>query len=89
MVKVLGMHRVLLHLLELVSLEDILQKELVRLVQASHITVKHFIRRLQHLHFTKRKFRIKPDFYLEQLEHFLADCLYIKLLDEVFDFVIS
>jgi hypothetical protein len=64
-VKVLGMHRVLLHLLELVSLEDILQKKLVRLVQASHITVKHFIGRLQHLHFTKRKFRIKPDFYLE------------------------
>lgn len=82
------MHRVLLHLLKLVALQDILQEQFVRLVQASHILVEHIVRRLQHLHFAKRQLGVQTCLDIKEPEHILADRFYVQLFNEVLDVVI-
>jgi hypothetical protein len=79
------MQGVLLNLLKLVAFKNILKKKSVCFIQTWKIFSEHFILRWKCLNLTQRKFRVKPNLYIEKLKYIFAYWVYVQIFEEVYN----
>lgn len=79
MVQIFRVHWVLLHLLELVSLEDISQEPIMSLLETLQVVLKHLVTSFEYLYFTQGKLSVNTAFNFIKLEYILSDLLDIQL----------
>lgn len=77
------MHRVLLHLIELETLENVAKETVVGLFQAVEVVHEDVILCLKHLDFSQCKGRIKTVLNLVEIEHIPIDTLNVQVFDHV------
>ncbi len=81
-VEILRVHWVLLHLLELESLKDVLQEELMSLIDTSHVVHHHLVLSLQNLYFSKGKLGVQAETNSIKVKNIFAEVSKRELFDE-------
>ena len=73
------MHRVLLHLSEGVTLENVAKESVISFLKAIKIVLKDLIVSFEHLDFTERQRCVMPVLYLVEVEDVPINCFNVEV----------
>ncbi len=82
------MQRVLLHLLELVVLEQVTEEPVVSLLQTLQVVLKHVVVRIQILDLTQGQLRVQAGVYLVQFEDLQSHLFNVQRTNDVLQLIL-